>query len=99
MRQLPRHRPSPPRMPVKHPNAFYIGDTLLADDSHWVTVRAFVKPAGGRQLVRVEYPDGSCRNRAFESLSADPTPPLSDIRSTGHSEQSCAAARVARARL
>lgn len=69
MRELPRHRPSPPRMPVKHPNAFYIGDRLLADDNHWVTVRAFVKPAGGRQLVRVEYPDGSCRNRAFESLT------------------------------
>lgn len=51
---------------MKHPNAFYIGDTLLADN-HLVTVLAFVKP-GHRQLVKVRFPDGSERTRGFDTL-------------------------------
>lgn len=54
---------------MQRPNAFTIGDRLIADpEGHWVTVKAFVKPSSGRQLVRVEFPDGTHRNRSFESL-------------------------------
>lgn len=56
---------------MKHPNAFYVGDELLHGSGPLatkVTVAAFVKPAGGRQLVRVRFPDGSCRNVGFDTL-------------------------------
>lgn len=56
---------------MRHPNALYIGDQVRADD-HDCTVAAFVKPAGGRQLIRVRFPDGSYRNRSFDSLELNP---------------------------
>ena len=59
---------------MKHPNAFYIGDRLLADN-HLVTVLAFVKP-GHRQLVKVRFPDGSERTKGFEYLARPPAAPI-----------------------
>lgn len=61
---------------MKHPNAFYIGDTALTSAGGQrmtrVRIRGFVKPHGAAQLVEVEYPDGRIGRRSFSSLTAAP---------------------------
>ena len=52
------------------PNVLSVGDKALTSaGSHRVTVKAFIRSATGRQLVEVEYPDGSIHRQAFALLT------------------------------